>query len=228
MDEIDVDPDTRTVHVEPGVRAGELHEATQQFGLATPTGSADDIGVASSTLGGAIGWLRRKHGLGADALRSVEIVTADGERRTASPERNQDLFWALRGGGGNFGVVTAFEFDLYEIGPEVMMLGTFYPADRAEDVLKSHREFVADGPDELMTLVLYGHVPPLPPIPEAAHGTPAVGILGCYAGSVEEGEDIVAPLREIAEQIVDLSGSMPYVALHELDSALFLEGRNYC
>ena len=100
MDEIDVDPDTRTVHVEPGVRAGELHEATQQFGLATPTGSADDIGVASSTLGGAIGWLRRKHGLGADALRSVEIVTADGERRTASPGGTQTSFGRSGAAGG--------------------------------------------------------------------------------------------------------------------------------
>lgn len=228
MDHIGVDPDAQTVRVGPGVRAGELHAETQQFGLAAPTGSADDIGIAGSTLDGGIGWLRRKHGLGIDALRSVEIVTADGAVRTASPEQNPGLFWAVRGGGGNVGIVTDFEFDLYEIGPEVMTVGVFYPVEHAVTVLQSLRAVMSDASDALTTFALYGHVPPLPPIPEDLHGIPAVGILGCYAGSIEDGEAAVAPLREIAEPLVDLSGPLPYLALHEMGSAMLPEGRNYC
>ena len=228
MNSVQVDPVERTARVEPGVSAGDLHHETQQFGLAAPTGSADDIGIGGSTLSGGLGWLRRKHGLGIDALRSIDVVTAEGDLRRASRERNEDLFWGLRGAGGNFGVATAFEFDLYPVGPEVMALGVFYPAEEGRTVLRGFHEFVTDAPEELSALVLSGHVPSLPMIPPEVQGREAIGLMGCYAGSIDEGEAVVAHLRELADSLVDLSGPMPFLALHELGSAMFPDGRNYC
>lgn len=227
LDAIDVDPDAKVARVEPGNRAEDVLAATQEYGLATPTGSAGDVGIAGSTLGGGIGWIRRKHGLGIDALRRVEVVTADGERLTASPERNPDLFWAVRGGGGNFGVVTELEFDLYEVGPMVRTLGVFYPAEAAAEVMDAHREVVADAPEELTTVLLRGEVPNLPPMPDAIAGTDAVGVLGCYAGDPETGAAAIAPLREVAEPIVDMSDVMPYEALHDMGTQLYPWGRKY-
>lgn len=227
MDRIDVDAEARVARVEPGTRAEDVLAATQRHGLATPTGSAGDVGIPGSTLGGGIGWIRRKHGLGIDALRSVEIVTPDGERRRASSDRNEDLFWAVRGGGGNFGVVTEFEFDLYEIGPMVQALGVFYPGDAADDVVETYRDVVADAPEELTTILIAGHVPNLPPIPDDLAGTDAVGVLGCYAGDPEDGAAVIEPLREIAEPLVDMSDLMPYEALHDLGTQMYPWGRKY-
>lgn len=228
MDEIAVDPDRRVAHVDPGVRAEDVLTATQEYGLACPTGSAGDVGIPGSTLGGGIGWIRRKHGLSVDALRSVEIVTPDGERRTASPEQNEDLYWAVRGGGGNFGVVTNFEFELYDVGPMVQGLGIFYPAEAAEDVLTSYREVTASAPNELTTILLNGHVPNLPPIPDELAGTDAVAILGAYAGDPAAGEEAIAPLREVTEPLLDMSDVMPYELLHDLGTQMFPWGRKYC
>ncbi|MDY6818802.1 MAG: FAD-binding oxidoreductase [Halobacteriales archaeon] len=227
MDRIEVDPDAQLVSVEPGTRAEDVLETTQEHGLAPPTGSAGDVGMAGTTLGGGIGWIRRKHGLSIDALRSVKIVTPDGVVREASRERNEDLFWALRGGGGNFGVVTEFEFDCYEVGPIVPALGIYYPADAAREVLETHRTVMADAPTELTTILIHGHVPPLPPIPDELHGTDAVAILGCYAGDPDEGMSAIAPLREITDPILDLSEPMPYELLHDLGTQMFPWGRNY-
>jgi FAD/FMN-containing dehydrogenase len=228
LDSVQVDPASRTVRVEPGARAGDLHHETSRLGLAAPTGSADAIGIGGSTLGGGIGWIRRAHGLGIDALRSVEVVTADGQLRHASPEHDPDLFWGIRGAGGNFGVVTALEFDLFPVGPEVMTLGVFYPGDRTREVVDAHREVMADAPEALTTILVRGHVPPLPMVPDHARGADAVGILGCCVGDVETGREVVAPLRDVAEPVVDLSGPMPYPALHGLGSQLYPDGRNYC
>ena len=228
MNSVQVDPTEQTARVEPGVRAGELHHETQQFGLAAPTGSANDIAIGGSALSGGIGWLRRKHGLGIDALRSIDVITADADLVRASRERNEDLFWGLCGAGGNFGVATAFEFDLFPVGPEVMALAVFYPAEDSRKVLSTFREFMSEAPEELSALVLSGHVPSLPMIPPEAQGQDAIGLMGCYAGSMDEGEKVVAPLRDLAEPLVDLSGPMPFLALHELGSAMFPEGRNYC
>lgn len=228
MDRIEVDPDAQVVTVQPGTRAEDVLAATQEYGLACPTGSAGDVGIPGSTLGGGIGWIRRKHGLAIDALRRVELVTADGERVEASPERNAELFWAVRGGGGNFGVVTTFEFDCYEVGPMVQALGIFYPEGVAEDVLEVYRDVMADAPAELTTILLDAHVPGLPPMPDELVGKPAVGILGCYAGDPEEGESVIEPLRNIAEPYLDLSDVMPYQMLHDLGTQMFPWGRKYC
>lgn len=227
MDDIDVDPEAKVARVGPGVRAEDVLAETQEYGLATPTGSAGDVGIPGSTLGGGIGWIRRKHGLGIDALRSVEIVTPDGEIREVSPDQNENLFWAIRGGGGNFGVIASFEFELYEVGPIVGGLGVFYPAEHTEEVMETHREVIEDAPEELTTILLSGHVPNLPPMPDELAGQDAVAILGCYAGDPEEGMEVIAPLREIAEPIVDMSEPMPYEVLHDLGTQMYPWGRNY-
>lgn len=227
LDEIHVDTQEQVARVGAGTRAEDLLAEVQEHGLAAPTGSAGDVGIPGATLGGGIGWIRRKHGLSIDALRSVEIVTADGRLRKASPEYNEDLFWAVCGGGGNFGIVTNFTFELYEVGPIVGALGVFYPFEVAEEVLEAHRKFMADAPDAVTTILLVGHVPGLPPVPEEIMGTDAVAILGCFTGPPEEGMEELAPLREIANPILDLSDPMPYEVLHDLGTQMFPWGRKY-
>jgi len=227
MDDIHIDPGEQVARVGPGNRAEDVLAETQEFGLATPTGSAGSVGISGPTLGGGIGWIRRKHGLAVDALRSVELVTPDGELRTASPDHNEDLYWAIRGGGGNFGVVTNFEFDLYEVGPIVGGLGVFYPADHANAVLETYRDVMADAPEELTTIVFNGHVPALPALPDDIHGEDTIGILGCYVGNPEEGMQVIEPLRGVADPIIDLSEPMPYEVLHDLGTQLYPWGRNY-
>ncbi|ELY37810.1 FAD-binding oxidoreductase [Natronorubrum tibetense] len=227
LDSIQVDPERQTAHVEPGTRAEDVLAETQEHGLATPTGSAGSVGIPGSTLGGGIGWIRRKHGLSIEALRSVEIVTPDGELRTASPDENEDLFWAIRGGGGNFGIVTSFEFELYKVGPMVQGLGVFYPAAAADSVVETYRQVMSEAPEELTTMLISGHVPGLPPIPDDIAGEDAVCILGCYAGDPEVGAEIVEPLRNIAEPLIDMSDVMPYEALHDLGTQMYPWGRKY-
>ncbi|WP_264183027.1 FAD-binding oxidoreductase [Haloterrigena turkmenica] len=227
MNSVRVDPRRKIAQVGPGCRARDVLQETQHHELATPTGSAGDVGIPGSTLGGGIGWIRRKHGLGIDALRSVDLVTPEGELVYASPERNADLFWAVRGGGGNFSVVTNFEFDLYEVGPIVGGLGVFYPGDEAAAVLAAYDELASDAPEEVTTLALKGHVPDLPPMPDDLVGEDAVAILGCYAGDPEAGMDALQPFREISEPLLDMSEPMPYLQLHELGTMMFPEGRNY-
>lgn len=228
MTSVQIDPGEQVARVEPGARVRDVLIEAQHHGLATPTGSAGDVGIPGSTLGGGIGWIRRRHGLGIDALRAVDIVTPDGELRRASPERNPDLFWALRGGGGNFGIVTSFEFELYEVGPIVPALGTFYPGDEAEAVLDAYRDLTQDASSELTTIALDGHVPNLPPIPDDVAGQEAVAIIGCYAGDPDVGMEAIQPFREITEPLLDMSEPMPYLVLHELGTMMFPEGRNYC
>ena len=227
MTGVRVDPDEQIAHVEPGATVGELFRETQEFGLATPAGGATDTGVAGSTLGGGIGYIRRKHGLGIDALRSVTIVTADGQLRTASGEQNADLFWAIRGGGASFGVVTSFEFDLYPVGPEVMVAYTFYPIEQGADTLRSFREFTADAPEEATAMIFHTVVPPAPVFPEERHGDPAFVVIGVYTGPVEAGKEVLAPLQELDNPIVDLSEPMSFIALHELQDDIFPAGRKY-
>lgn len=228
MTSVHVDPADRVARVEPGCRARDVLMETQHYGLATPTGSAGDVGIPGSTLGGGIGWIRREHGLAIDALRAVDVVTPDGELRRASPDRNEDLFWALRGGGGNFGIVTSFEFDLYELGPIVAGLGVFYPGDEADTVLDRYRDLTREAPEEVTTLALNSHVPHLPPIPDDLAGTDAIALLGCYAGDVEAGQQALQPFREITEPLLDMSEPMPYLQLHQLGTMMFPDGRNYC
>lgn len=227
IDHIIIEPEKNVARIGPGNSVEDVLAETQEYGLAPPTGSASGVGISGPTLGGGIGWFRRKYGLAIDALRSVEIVTADGELRRASSDSNSDLFWAVRGGGGNFGIVVDFEFDLFDVGPMVAGLGVFYPAESSDSVLEVHRNFMHEAPEELTTILLYGHVPPLPSIPDDVSGEEAIAILGCYAGNPEEGMQITDTLRNIDNPIIDMSGPMPYESLHDLGSQMYPWGRNY-
>jgi FAD/FMN-containing dehydrogenase len=166
MKGIRVDPERRTARAEAGATLGDLDRETQVFGLATPLGVVTKTGIAGLTLGGGIGWLRRKHGLSSDNLVSVDVVTADGRFLTASEEENEDLFWGIRGGGGNFGVVTSFEYRLHPVGPEVTFCFVLYPGDRAKEVLQACEEYMAQAPDEVSPLGVLGRVPHDPLFPE--------------------------------------------------------------
>ena len=227
LDHARVDPDEQVAEVGPGNSTADALAATQEHGLAFPTGSAGSPGVAGTTLGGGVGWIRRKHGLAVDALRSVELVTADGEVRTVSTDEHPDLFWAVRGGGSNFGIVTNFEFDCYEVGPLVGGLSVFYPRAAADAVFDAFREFTADAPPEATVICNYAEVPAIPGMPPAHHGEECVALIGCYAGDPERGMETFAPLREVANPLVDNSEPVPYEMLHELGTMLHPWGRKY-
>jgi FAD/FMN-containing dehydrogenase len=227
MKGIKVDPERRTAHVEPGVTIGELDKKTQAFGLATPMGVVSETGVAGLTLGGGIGWLRRKHGLSSDNLISVDVVTADGRFVSASAEENEDLFWGIRGGGGNFGIVTCFEYRLHPVGPAVMFDFVFYPGDRTREVLGFLNEYMAQAPDEVSPLAFLGRVPHDEMFPEEWHGEQFVAIAAMYAGSVEEGERVLGPLRELGVPIADFSGPIPYVEAQKILDEDYPDGGRY-
>ena len=210
MNGVVVHPDDRTARVQAGATWGEVDRETQHFGLVTPGGVVSMTGVAGLTLGGGYSHLRRKFGLTCDNLRSVDLVTADGEVLTASEEEHEDLFWALRGGGGNFGVATSFEFELHELGPEVMHAGTAYPIETASTVLRQWRDFIQDAPDEITSDAVLWSIPAHEHFPPDLHGTPVIITAGVYAGPVDEGKKALQPLREFDEPIIDLSGVDPY------------------
>ncbi|UHQ98626.1 FAD-binding oxidoreductase (plasmid) [Natrinema zhouii] len=222
-----IDPDARTAWVQAGATWADVDHETQTFGLATPGGAVSETGVAGLTLGGGIGHLRCKYGLSCDNLASVTLVTADGEYLTASEDENPDLFWGLRGGGGNFGVVTGFEFDLHPVGPEVAICLVFYSGDRMSEVLDAYRDYVADAPLEVSLLTLSGVIPDEELFPADTVDEQKIAIAGCYAGSVADGERALAPLREIAEPIADFSGPMPYVELQRLFDEDYPDGMRY-
>ena len=227
MKDIEVDPAGRTVRAGAGVTIGELDEETQQHGLATPMGVVSETGIAGLTLNGGMGHLRRKHGLSSDNLLSVELVTADGSLLTASEEENADLFWAVRGGGGNFGVITSFEYRLYPVGPEVMCAFVFYPGNRTREVLRSAEEYVVHAPDEVSPLSFLGRVPRVEDFPEEWHSEQFVAFLAVYDGPVEEGEEALEPLRELGDPIVDFSGPMPYTEVQKLLDEDYPDGWRY-
>ncbi|GAA1802499.1 FAD-binding oxidoreductase [Agromyces neolithicus] len=206
-----VDPAGRSARVQGGALWGDVDHATQAYGLATTGGIVSHTGVGGLTLGGGIGWLMRKYGLSVDNLLAAEVVTAEGGVVRASADEHPDLFWALRGGGGNFGVVTSFLFALHPVGPTVMAGPVFWAADDATDVLRFYRDVIAEAPDELGTVVRLGTVPPLPAIPEKLHWRPAIAVACCYAGAVEEGERAVAALRGFGTPLVDLISPSSYV-----------------
>jgi FAD/FMN-containing dehydrogenase len=227
MKGIRVDPERQRVRAEAGVKWGELDRETQAFGLATTGGTVSDTGIAGLTLGGGFGWLSRSFGHVVDNVLSFDVVTADGELRTASANVHEDLFWALRGGGGNFGVVTSFEYRLRPLGPVVLGGMVLHPADRGRDVLRFFRELAASVPDELGMALALLTAPPLPFIPEQLQGTPVVAIVACYAGSPEEGEKAVQPLREYGPPAVDVLGPMPYVAQQSMLDDPFAPGLQF-
>ena len=193
----DVDADRRMVRVEAGALLGDLDAATQAHGLATPIGINTTTGIAGLTLGGGIGHLMRRHGLTIDNLAAVEMVTATGERVRAAEDENVDLFWAVRGGGGNFGVVTSFTFRLHRVGPDLLSGMILYRAERAREVLRFYQDHVRAAPDSLGTIVSLRKAPPAPFIPASLHGAMVVGIVSCYCGGIEEGEKVLRPFRDL-------------------------------
>jgi FAD/FMN-containing dehydrogenase len=224
---VHVDPTTQTVRVQGGALLGDVDRETQLFGLAVPAGVVSTTGVAGLTLHGGAGHLRRKHGLSIDSLLSVDIVTADGQIRTASAAENEDLFWAVRGAGSNFGVVTSFEFRAYPVGPMVMVGAIFYPADDTVQLLRAWRDYVTTAPDELSSIALLWSVPPGEAFPPEHHAKPVVVVAACYSGSIEDGEPVIQPLRELGEPLIDLSGPWPWLGLQSGFDALFPKGGFY-
>jgi len=216
MKGVRVDPANRVARAEPGVTWREFDHETQAFGLATTGGLVSSTGIAGFTLGGGIGWLTRKHGFACDNLRSVDVVTADGRLLTASPIQNADLFWGIRGGGGNFGIVTSFEFQLHSVGPMVLGGGVFYPLQQGRDVLRFYRTWAAHLPEEMTTLVVVATAPPLPFIPADLQGKPAIIVALCHAGDREAGEALARPLREFGPPAADVIGPIPYTVLQAL------------
>ena len=224
MNGVTVDPEARTAYAQAGATWGDVDRETQAFGLVTPGGVVSTTGIAGLTLGGGYSNVRRKYGLTVDNLRSVDLVTADGEFLSASEEEHEDLFWALRGGGGNFGVVTGFEYDLHELGPEVMVVTVMYPLETAPTVLRQWREFVDGAPDEITSQAPLWSVPEHSNFPEEHHGAPVVVVGGMYAGPVEEGKRAMQPLREFGTPLVDLSGPVPYTRAQQGLDPFFPKG----
>ncbi|SEP66987.1 FAD-binding oxidoreductase [Natrinema salaciae] len=227
MTGVRVDPDSQTAWVEAGATWADVDHETQAFGLATPGGVVSDTGVAGLTLGGGIGHLRCKYGLSCDNLRSVTLVTADGEYVTASTDENTDLFWGLRGGGGNFGIATSFEFTLHSVGPEVAMCLVFYPSDQLVDCLRAYRHYVESAPDEVSTLIFAGELPDEELFEGDDVHRQKFAIMGCYAGSVDDGTQVLSPLRELAAPIADFSGVMPYTDFQQLLDEDYPDGMRY-
>ncbi len=216
MKGIAVDPDARTVRAEAGLTWGELDAATQEHGLAVTGGRMSETGVAGLALGSGSGWLERKLGFTCDNLVEAEVVTADGRRVRASEDENPDLFWGLRGGGGNFGVVATFTFRLHPVGPIVLGGMLMYPAAMAGDLVRFYRGFMAAAPDEVGSALAFITAPPEDFVPEPVRGQPVCGVIVCYAGSVQDGEEALRPLREFGPPGIDLVEPMPYVAVQQL------------
>lgn len=228
MTSVRVDAEARVARVEPGARLADLDKETQAFGLATPTGINSTTGVAGLTLGGGFGWLSRKHGLTVDNLRSADVVTASGELVHASEADHPDLFWAIRGGGGNFGVVTSFELQLHPVGPQVIAGLIVHPFSSAKEVLREYRRLVAEAPDELCCWTVMRKAPPLPFLPLEIHGTEVLVLALCYAGDPAAGEKAVAPFKAIGDPIADVIGPAPFTAWQTAFDPLLTAGeRNY-
>jgi FAD/FMN-containing dehydrogenase len=227
MRTVTVDPLARTARVQAGALWANVDAATQPYGLATPGGEVSLTGVAGLTLGGGVGYLRRKYGLSCDNLLAVEIVTADGQKRRASQSENSDLFWALRGGGGNFGVVTAFEFRLHQVDQEVVTLNPIYPFDQARSLLETWRRFTDSAPDEASTAFAIWGIPEHPDIPNNLHCTPVCLLDGMYAGPRQQGEELFRHLRQVGEPILDFGGPTTYLEAQKSFDEFMRDGDLY-
>jgi FAD/FMN-containing dehydrogenase len=224
MKGVNVDPRAQTATAQPGVVWGELDREAQTFGLGVTGGEVSDTGIAGLTLGGGIGWLKRMYGLTCDNLLSVDLVTADGQHLHASSDENPELYWGVRGGGGNFGVVTQFEYQLHPVGP--LLAGMlFYPLDQTADVLRYTRDVAAEAPDELTLTAAIITAPPLPFLPESLHDRPVLALVPCYVGPLEEGERALRELRAYGPPAADLVEPMPYVALQRIIDETYPVGR---
>jgi FAD/FMN-containing dehydrogenase len=228
MRKVRVDGEKRRAYVEPGATLADLDEATQAHGLATPVGINSTTGIAGLTLGGGFGWLTRKYGMTIDNLVSVNMITADGKKIRASENENGDLFWAIRGGGGNFGVVTQFEFQLFPVGPEIVAGLIVFPFNQAKQILTKYRQFVNSAPEDLNVWVVLRKAPPLPFLPETAHGKEVVLLPIFYSGAVAETEKLIAPLRAFGTALGEHIGAQPYVQWQKAFDPLLTPGaRNY-
>jgi FAD/FMN-containing dehydrogenase len=228
MKEVQVDARQRRARVGPGALLSDLDAATQAHGLATPLGINSTTGVAGLTLGGGFGWLTRKFGLTVDNLRSVRIVTADGRTLTANSQEHPDLYWAIRGGGGNFGVVTEFEFDLHPVGPQVLSGLVVYGLDEAGQVLRQYRAFAASAPDELSVWAILRHAPPLPFLPASVHGKLICVLAICFLGNEREGRRMLEPLARFGHVLGEHVGMQPFTAWQQAFDPLLTPGaRNY-
>lgn len=224
---VSVDPERRTVRVQGGATWGDVDTETQLFGLATTGGQVSTTGVAGLTLHGGMGVLHRKYGLAIDNLLAVEIVTADGQVRTANATENADLFWAVRGAGSNFGVVTWFEFALHPVGPEITMVVPIFSLDDAPAVLRQYRAFAKTAPDEMGPQALFWSVPAVDDFPAELHGKPIVVVQVVYAGDPDEGERLLQPVRDWAPPLLDLSDRLPYAVSQSAFDAFFPAGWRY-
>jgi FAD/FMN-containing dehydrogenase len=224
MKGIRVDPKARTARAQAGVLLGELDRETQAFGLAVPAGIVTHTGLAGLTLGGGIGWLMRKYGLTVDQLLAVDMVTADGELVRASESENPDLFWGVRGAGGNFGIVTEFEFRLNPVGPIVLSGPIIWPMEQSANVLRFYRDWITDVPDELTTVVVHRRIPPSPMFPAEFHGRPVVMVVCCYAGPVQDGEKVIRPMKQFGSPLLDFCVPKPFLAHQSMFDPSFPQG----
>jgi FAD/FMN-containing dehydrogenase len=228
MRSVRVDRAARVAWVEPGATLGDFDRETQAFSLTTPVGINSTTGIAGLTLGGGFGWTSRKFGMSIDNLIGVDVVTADGQMRRASEKENVDLFWALRGGGGNFGIVTGFEFRLHALGPQVLSGLLVHPFADAPKLLREYRSFVAEAPEELTAWVVLRKAPPLPFLPEQWHGREVMIMAVCFLGDPGEGEKALAPLRKLGQPIADVIGPHPFAGWQQAFDPLLTPGaRNY-
>ncbi len=223
---IDVDPDARTARVEAGCTWGEVDEATHEFGLATVSGIISTTGVGGLTLGGGHGYLARKYGLTIDNLISADVVTADGRLVHASDDENSDLFWALRGGGGNFGVVTSFEYRLHPVST-VIAGPMFWPIEDLETTMRWYRDWLPQAPEDVYAFYLTAEVPAGDPFPEAIHGKKVCGLLWCCTGTEEQAESAIQSARDAAEPLFEFVGEMPYPALQSMFDGLYPRGHQW-
>ena len=225
MNGVLVDPERRLAHVQGGALWGDVDREAQAFGLVTPGGVVSDTGVAGLTLGGGYGWVRRKYGLSCDNVVEAQVVGADGEVRTASAESNPDLYWALRGGGGNFGVVTGFTFRLHPLNPIVAFAGVFYAVEDAPAVIRGWREYVDGAPDEVTSVAVSFTFPEVPDLPPVVHNRACLVVGGVYAGDLDEGLQVLKPLGSLGTPLADLSGPAPFTFVQSAFDGLFQRGQ---
>jgi FAD/FMN-containing dehydrogenase len=222
-----VDPARRTAHAQAGCMLGDVDRETQLHGLAAVLGFVSATGIAGLTVGGGFGYLTRQHGWTCDTLISMEVVTADGNVVRAAADENAELFWALRGGSGNFGIVTSFEYKLFPVGPEILGGAIAWRAEDAKEVLEYYRKFTAETPRETTCVAALRIAPPAPWLPKEIHGKPIVAIFVCHSGSIEEGENILAPLRAFGRPVADIITRRPYTQMQSLLDATQPKGRRY-
>jgi FAD binding domain-containing protein/berberine-like enzyme len=220
MKMVSVDPAARTARAAAGLTWSELDLATQRHGLATTGGTISSVGIGGLTLGGGFGHLMRRHGLTIDNLKAVDLVTAEGERLRVDAGSEPELFWGLRGGGGNFGIATAFEYELHPVGPLVLGGPIYWPLEQAHDVLRTLREFAPEAPDELGIMIVAHRAPPLPFLPPERYGAPVLGLLPVWSGDLADGARALAPLRAVGAPLGELVRPVPYRAVQsQLDGS---------